>query len=82
VRGANRRALESLSAEWNAERKAFALTPWKDWASHGAGSVRYLAMGLRPPSLSTPRMTVPPVQYGFAIPPRRVVGPGPGLEWR
>jgi hypothetical protein len=75
------RALECYRAEWNAERKSFALTPRKDWASHGADSVRYLTMGLRPASLSSrPRVTVPLVHYSWTTPARRVVGPGPGAD--
>jgi phage terminase large subunit len=66
------RALESYRSEWNAEKKAFALTPRKDWASHGADSVRYLAMGLRPATLAPrPRVTVPLVHYSWTTPARR-----------
>jgi len=65
------RALESYRAEWNAERKSFALTPRKDWASHGSDSFRYLAMGLRPATLSPrPRVRVPRMVYSLTAPPR------------
>jgi phage terminase large subunit len=75
------RALESYRAEWNAERKTFALTPRKDWASHGSDAFRYLAMGVRPATLAPrPRVSVPQVMYSFTTPARRLVGPGPGSD--
>jgi hypothetical protein len=65
------RALESYRAEWNTERKTFALTPRKDWASHGSDAFRYLAMGLRSATLSPrPPMRVPRMVYSFTAPGR------------
>jgi hypothetical protein len=61
--------------------KTFALTPRKDWASHGSDAFRYLAMGVRPATLAPrPRVSVPQVMYSFTTPARRLVGPGPGSD--
>jgi hypothetical protein len=54
--------------------------PRKDWASHGSAAFRYLAMGLRPATLSPrPAVREPPMAYSFTAPERRIVGPRPGL---
>ena len=40
-------ALAAYRREWNDRIKEFKATPVHDWASHGADSARYLAVGLR-----------------------------------
>jgi hypothetical protein len=39
-------ALSSYCREYNKDKKEFRSTPCKDWASHGADAMRYLALGV------------------------------------
>jgi phage terminase large subunit len=40
-------ALTAYKREWDEDTKVFTVKPRHDWASHGADSFRYLALGLR-----------------------------------
>ena len=61
-------ALTAYKREWDEDLKVFTVTPRHDWASHGADSFRYLALGLRdgdaddhPRGAYTAKMAVPPL---------------------
>jgi hypothetical protein len=48
-------ALSHYRRDWDEDRKVFTVKPRDDWATHGADSFRYLALGLRDGDAALPR---------------------------